>query len=144
MLQLVRKLVFKFAIPDARPAGTVAKRVAGLDHELGYDAVEEHAIVVPTACGADKVFNCLGCLLREQAQVHVAQGRVDCCGGRERCCARRSGRCGGSDQLLFTGQTLVEDVLITEFRAAVSVYVTRGSLGTENERCVLAAKAQAG
>ena len=85
MLQLVQKLVFKFAIPDAHPTGTVAEWVASLDHELGYDTVEEHAIVVPTACGADKVFNCLGCLLWEQVQVHVAQGRVDCCSGCERC-----------------------------------------------------------
>ena len=144
MLQLIQKLVFKFTIPDARPASTIAERVAGLDHELEYDTVEEHAVVVPTVCGADKVFNCHGCLLWEQVQVHVAQGHVDCRSGRERCRARRSSRCSGGDRLLFTGRTLVEDVLITKFRAAVSIYVTRGSLGTKNERCVLAAKAQAG
>jgi len=34
MPQIVRKLVFEIAIPDARPARAIAEWVAGLDHEL--------------------------------------------------------------------------------------------------------------
>jgi hypothetical protein len=121
MLQLVRKLVFKFAIPDASPACTVTERISSLDHKFGYDAVEEYAVVVPAPREAYKVFDRLGGVLWEQAQVHVAQRGVNRRGGREHRRTRCSGWRGGGDRLFFAGRALVEDVSITRFRAAISV-----------------------
>ena len=115
MLQLVRELVFKFAVPDARPARAVAERVARLDHELGDHAVEEHAVVVPAPRMADEVLHRLGRLLREQPHVHVAQRRVDRSGRRERCRMRRSGRRGGGDRLFLARRALVEYVSVAGF-----------------------------
>ncbi len=89
MLQLIRELVFKFAIPDARSARAIAERVARLDHELGYYAMEEHAVVVSTPRMPDEVFHRLGSLLREETQVHVSQRCMDRSGGRERGRTRR-------------------------------------------------------
>ena len=84
MLQLVRELVFKFAIPNARPARAIAERVARLDHELGYHAMEEHAVVVSAPRMPNEVFDRLGSLLREETEVHVSQRRMDRSGGRKR------------------------------------------------------------
>ena len=77
MLQLVRELVFKFAIPDACPTRAITERVARLDHELGDYAMEEHAVVVSTPRMPDEVFHRLGSLLREETQVHVSQRCMD-------------------------------------------------------------------
>jgi len=122
MLQLIRELIFKFAIPDARPARAIAERVARLDHELDYYAMEEHAIVVSTPRMPDEVFHRLGSLLREKTQVHVSQCCMDRSGGRER---GRTRRCGGwrrcCDRLLFPCRTLIEDVPVTGFRTAISI-----------------------
>lgn len=122
MLQLIRELVFKFAIPDARSARAIAERVARLDHELDYYAMEEHAVVVSAPRMRDEVFHRLGSLLREETQVHVSQRRMDRSGGRERGRTRRCG-CwrGGSDRLLFPCRTLIEDISVTGFRTAISI-----------------------
>lgn len=121
VLQIVRKLVLKIAVPDARPAGAVSERVACLDHELGDDTVEDDAVVVRAPRVADEVFHCLGSLLREQPEVHVTQRRVDRRGGCERRRARRCGRRGGGDCLFLARRALIEDVAVAGFRAAVSV-----------------------
>jgi len=110
VLQLVRKLVLKFTIPDARPARAVPERVARLYHKLGDHTVEEHAVVIPAPRVPDKVLHRLGRLLREQPQVHVAQRRVDRRGRSERRRARRRGRCRSRDRLFFARRALVEDV----------------------------------
>ena len=115
MLQLIRELVFKVAIPDARPARAVPERVARLDHKLGNHAMEEHAIIVPAPRMPDEVLHCLGSLLREQTQVHVSQRRVDRSGRRERGRTRRGGRRGGSDRLLLARRALVEYVSVAGF-----------------------------
>jgi len=121
VLQIVRKLVRKLVVPDARPTRAIAKWVARLDHELGDHAVEDDAVVVPAPCVAHEVLHGLGSLLREQPQVHVAQRRVDRRGRCERCRARR--RCGrrGGDRLLFARRALVEDIAVAGFRATLSV-----------------------
>lgn len=134
MLQLIRELIFKFAIPDTRPASAIAERVARLDHELGYYSMEEHPIVVSTPCMPDEVFHRLGSLLWEEAQVHVSQRRMDRSGGREHGCTRRcSGWRGGGDRLLFPSRTLVEDISVTGFRTAISV-IPRGASGSKPTR----------
>jgi hypothetical protein len=120
MLQLVRELVFKLAVPDARPARAVSERVARLDHKLGDHAVEEHAVVVPAPRMADEVLHRLGRLLREKPHVHVAQRRVDRSGRRERRRTRRSGRRGGGDRLFLARRALVEYVSVAGFRTDVS------------------------
>ncbi|KAH9025415.1 hypothetical protein EDB84DRAFT_400568 [Lactarius hengduanensis] len=79
--------------------------VARLDHELGYDAVEDHVVVVSAAARvSDEVLDGPGRLPRERAHVHVPQRRVDRRrrreGGRAR---RRSG-----DRLSFACQAFVE------------------------------------
>ncbi len=119
--EVVRKLVFEIAVPDARSAGAVAEGVARLDHELGYDAVEDHAIVVSAARVSDEVLDGLGRLLREQAHVHVPQRRVDRRGRREGSGAGRRGGRGGCDRLLFARRALVEDVSVARFRVTVPV-----------------------
>ena len=86
MPKIVRKLVFKLAVPDACSARAVAKGVARLDHELGNDTVENHVVVVPATRVSDEVLDGLGRLLREQAHVHVPERSVDRRG-------RREGRC---------------------------------------------------
>ena len=86
MPKIVRKLVFKLAVPDACPARAVAEGVARLDHELGNDAVENHVVVVPATRVSDEILDGLRRLLREQAHVHVPERSVDRRG-------RREGRC---------------------------------------------------
>ena len=115
MLQLVRELVFKIAVPDARPARAVAERVARLDHELGYDAMEEHAVVEPAPRMADEVLHRPGSLLREQTQVHVSQRRVDRSGRRERGRTSRSSRRCVGDRLLLARRALIEYVSVAGF-----------------------------
>lgn len=126
MLQLVRELVFKFTIPDARPARAVPERVARLDHELGNHAMEEHAVVVPAPRMADEVLHRPGRLQREQPQVHVAQRGVDRSGRRERRRTRRSSRRGGRDRLLLARRALVEYVSVARFRTALSAIKKNG------------------
>ena len=122
MLQIVRKLVFKLVVPNARPTRAIAKWIARLDHELGDHAVEDDAVVVPAPCVADEVLHSLGSLLREQSQVHVAQRRVDRRGRCERCRSRRRrGRRGSGDRLLFARRSLIEDIAVAGFRATFSV-----------------------
>ena len=121
MPEIVGKLVFEIAVPDARSACTVAEGVARLDHELGYDAVEDHPVVVPAARVSDKVFDSFGSLLREQAHVHVPQRRVDRRGRLEGRGARGRGRRGGGDRLFFTRRALIEDISIARFRDTVPI-----------------------
>lgn len=131
MLQLVRELIFKFAIPDARPARAVAERVARLDHELGYYAMEEHAVVVSAPRMPDEVFHRLGSLLREETQVHISLRRMDRRGGRELGRTRRCGCWRGcGDRLLFPCRTLVEDISVAGFRTAISI-IPAGSVSVK-------------
>ena len=85
MSEIIGKLVFEFAVPDARSPRAVAEGVARLDHKLGNDAVEDHAVVVSAARVSDEVLDGPRRLLREQAQVHVTERRVDCRGRCEGC-----------------------------------------------------------
>jgi hypothetical protein len=110
--EIVGKLVFELAVPDACSARAVAEGVARLDHELGDDTVENHVVVVPAARVSDEVLNGLGRMLREQTQVHVPERRVDRRRRREGRCVRGRGRRRGGDRLLFARRTLVEDVSV--------------------------------
>ena len=131
--EVVGKLVFEFAVPDARSARAVAEGVAGLDHELGNDAVEDHAVVVSAVRVSDEVLDGLGRLLREQAHVHVPKRRVDRRGRCEgRGVQRRSGR-GGGNRLLFARRALVEDVSVARLR--VTVPICQVDEATINRKC---------
>ncbi len=108
MPQIVRKFILKLAPPDRVPARPVPERVARLDHKLGNNAVEDHALKVAAPRMTDKVLHGLGRLLREQAHVDVAECRVHCRRVGER---RWAIGCNGSsrrDILFLTCGTLVE------------------------------------
>ena len=130
--EVVGELVFKFTVPDARSARAVAEGVARLNHELGNDAVEDHAVVVSAARVSNEVLDGLRCLLREKAHVHVPERCVD---RRRRCegrgVQRRSGR-GSGDRLLFARRTLVEDVSVTRLRVTVPICQVERPAQTRN------------
>ena len=68
------ELVLELAAPDGLAAGAVALGVAGLDHELTDDAVEDGVVVVPVARVRAKVLDGLGALVREELDLDVARG----------------------------------------------------------------------
>jgi hypothetical protein len=76
MLEIVRKFILKLVPPNRRPTGAIAQRVTSLDHEFSNDTVENDALKETTPSVANKVLDCLGRLLREQAHVDVSHGRM--------------------------------------------------------------------
>ena len=57
MLQITTKLVLKLFPLGAFATGIVSEEVAGLDHELQDDTMEDHAFEVPASGLIDEVLN---------------------------------------------------------------------------------------
>lgn len=59
MLKARVDLVFELVAVDGATAAAGAGGVAGLEHEVGDDAVEEDVVVVAALCEGGEVFACL-------------------------------------------------------------------------------------
>lgn len=59
MLQALLNLVFKFLAVDRASSSAGAGWIAGLDHEVGDNAVENHVVVVASLRERRKVLTCL-------------------------------------------------------------------------------------
>jgi hypothetical protein len=116
MFEIIGKFIFKLFTPNRRTTSTVSEWISSLYHEFGYDAMEYNAFEVSATCMTDEVLDSLGCLLREQSHMYITKGGMNRCGIRQRrwTGSARSWR-GGSNVLLLTGRSLVEDITIIRF-----------------------------
>lgn len=120
MTQLTCEFVLKLAPPQRLATRAVSQRVAGLEHELFDDTVEDDAVVVSLSREADKILHCFGNMLREEAEMDVTHRRVqrrrrgDGGAFRDRLCS--------SKRLLLASRFLIEDVSLgAGFAARITV-----------------------
>src|SRR5271157_2819510 len=93
-MELVRKVV-------AGPPAAVSLRASALNHELGYHAVEDQAVIVIAffffagggvdkflcaLCQPDEILDRLGCFLVKQPANDIAQRSLENCVGSSRSC----------------------------------------------------------
>lgn len=127
MFQIIRELVFELITPNRHSSGSVTQRITRLDHKLRNDTMEQYTLVISTPCMSDKVLDCLWRLLREESQVHVANGSVDCgsIGDRRGATLARS-CCGSGNGLLFSCRTLVENISVPGLVVSVQLLALCG------------------
>lgn len=115
MLQIITKLILKFISPNTRSTCSVTEWISRLNHEFGYDTMENDALEITTSCMSNKVFNSFWCLLWKETYIDITECGMNCSriGNRRRtngvpncCCCNR---------LFFARRAFVKDIAVARF-----------------------------